>query len=98
MELLESQKWSFSIFPVLNRINKIMKVKNHLKPPKLESQSALKQFQQKPNIFLTFIGNLTFSLHVTRWAVANTDLPSNSNISKTVRVNNAFKKTFLSSI
>ena len=30
-----------------------MKVKNHLKPPKLESQSVLKQFQQKPNIFLT---------------------------------------------
>ena len=39
---------------------------------------------------------LTLSLPVTRCAGHNTDLPSNSNISKTVRVNIAF--TFLKSI
>ena len=37
---------------------------------------------------------LTLSLSVARWAGANTDLPPNSNISKTVRVNIAFTRTF----
>ena len=32
--------------------------------------------------FLFFIENLTLSLPVLHWAGANTDLPSNSNISK----------------
>ena len=34
-----------------------------------------------------FTENLTLSLPVSRWAGANTNLPSNSNIWKTVRVN-----------
>ena len=34
----------------------------------------------------------TLSLPVSRWAGANTDLPSNSNISKTVVVSTAFTK------
>ena len=37
---------------------------------------------------------LTLSLPVPRWAGHNTDLPSDSNISKTVRVNIAFAATF----
>ena len=48
MELLESQKPSFSIFLVLKGLNKI--IKNHSKPPKLTRQ----QLKQKPNIFLVF--------------------------------------------
>ena len=39
--------------------------------------------------------NLTLSLLVTCCAGHNTGLPSNSNISKTVRVNIAFTTTFL---
>ena len=41
-----------------------------------------------------FTGNLALSLPVTRYARQNTDLPSNSNISKTVRLNIAFAKKF----
>ena len=37
---------------------------------------------------------LTLSLPVRRWAEANIDLPSNSNISKQVRVNVAFTSLF----
>ena len=37
---------------------------------------------------------LTFSLPVTRCAVHNTDLPSNSSVSKTVRVNIASRRNF----
>ena len=91
MEFLESLKSSFSIFPVLKGLNKIKwKNKNHLKPPKLVSQSLFKQFQQKSNIFWFFIENLTLSFPVPRWVGANTDLTLNSNISKMVRVNTAF--------
>ena len=42
--------------------------------------------------------NLTLSLLVLRWAGHNTDLPSDSNISKTVRVNIAFDRTFFKKI
>ena len=38
---------------------------------------------------------LTLSLLVPCWAGDNTDLPSNSNISKTVKVNNPLTRTFL---
>ena len=40
-------------------------------------------------------GPLTFLLPVPRWAGDNTDLTLNSNISKMVRVNIAFTRTFL---
>ena len=56
MELLASQKSSFSISAVLKGINK-KKIKNHSKPPKFLSQSLLKQFKQIPNIFLVFHWN-----------------------------------------
>ena len=56
-------------------------------------QSFFKQFQQKPSIlFVFFTGNLTLSLPVTCCAGHNIDLASNSNISKTVRVNTVFAK------
>ena len=41
---------------------------------------------------------LTFSLLVSHWAGHNTDLPSDSNISKKVRVNIAFAEQFLKNI
>ena len=41
---------------------------------------------------------LTLSLPVPRWAGANTDLPSNSNIWKMVRLNTAFTRTCLKEI
>ena len=91
VELLESQKWWFSIFLVLKGLNKIKKkIKNHSKPSKLVSQSLFKQIQQKPDIFSVFHSKLTFSLPEPRWVGANTGLPSKNNISKMVRVNIAF--------
>ena len=42
--------------------------------------------------------NLMLSLLVLCWAGHNTDLPSDSNISKTVRVNIAFDRTFFKKI
>ena len=41
-----------------------------------------------------FIFTLTLSFLVPRWAGDNTNLPSKSNISKTIRVNIAFTRTF----
>ena len=89
MELLESQKSSFSHFPRL-KVLKSKKFKNHSKPPKLVRQSLFKQFQQKPNIFLVFHWkyyffasyNLVYDLHLS------------SNISEMVRVNIAFTRKF----
>ena len=37
---------------------------------------------------------LTLSLPLTRWAGDNSELPSNSNISKTIRISIAFTKSF----
>ena len=85
MELLESQKPSFSIFLVLKGLNKIKEIKNYSESPKLLSQSLFKQFR---------IENLTLSLPATRCAGHNTDLPSNRNISKTVRITIAFTQKF----
>ena len=45
-------------------------------------------------VFLVFHWNLTLLLPVPRCAGDNTDLHSNSNISKTIRVNIAFTTTF----
>ena len=47
---------------------------------------------------LCCVSHLTLSLPVTLCAGHNTDLPLNSNISKSVRVNIAFTKIFLKSI
>ena len=85
VELLESQKPSFSIFLVLKGLNKRKEIKNYSKPPKLLSQSLFKQFK---------IEDLTLSLLATRCAGHNTDLPSNRNISKTVRITIAFTQKF----
>ena len=54
VELLQSKKRSFSIFLVLKKLNKIKKVKNHSKLPKLARHSFFKQLLQKLNIFLVF--------------------------------------------
>ena len=64
--------------------------KNQSKPSKLLSLTLFKQFQQKAHIFLAFCWKLSFPL--TYWAGDGTDLPSNSNISKTVAVNIVFAK------
>ena len=102
-ELFESQKWSFSIFSVLKVLNKIKKIENDLKPPKLVRRSLFKQFQQKLDIFRFFTKNLAVLVSVTLCVGHNTDLRSNGNISKTVRSNIAstrmcfakvFKKAF----
>ena len=85
LELLESQKPSFSIFLVLKGLNKIKEIKIYSESPKLLSQSLFKQFK---------IENLTLSLPATRCAGHNTDLPSNRNISKTVRITIAFTQKF----
>ena len=55
LELLESQKSSFSIVLVLKGLNKIkIKIKTHSKPLKFVSQSFFKKFQQMENMFLVF--------------------------------------------
>ena len=43
VELLASQKWIFSVFPVMKGLNKSKKKsKNHSKPPKFVIQSLFK--------------------------------------------------------
>ena len=84
----------FFLFPVLKRLNKVKKIKNRSKVPKLVRKSFFKQFQWSAIIFWLFTGNLTLSLAGTRCAGPNTDLPSNSNISKTVTVNAVFTRNF----
>ena len=56
---------------------------------------ALKNFSNFIGKHMRWSVSLTLSLLVPRWAGANTDIPSNSNISKAVRVNIAFTATFL---
>ena len=68
-------KSNFSIFPVLKGLDKIKKIKNHLKPPDLVRQPLFKQFQQNFNFFWFFIENLTPLLSGTHCASSNTDLP-----------------------
>ena len=58
VELLASPKSSFSIFLLLEGLNKIeKKIKNHSKPSKLLIQSLFKKFQKIPNIFSIFYWN-----------------------------------------
>ena len=85
LELLESQKPSFSILPALKVLNKSKKIKTI---KKLLSFCKSITFQAIPTIFTE---HEILSLPVPHRAGDNTDLPSNSNISKTVRVNIAFK-------
>ena len=73
-------------------LNKIKKFKNHSKPSKLVSQSF---FNKIPIFFWFFTETLTLSLPVSLSAGDDTDLPSDSNISKTVRVNIAFTRRLL---
>ena len=55
---------------------------------------VLKNFANFTGKHMRWSVSLTLSLPVPRWAGANTDIPSNSNISKAVRVNIAFTATF----
>ena len=51
-----------------------------------------------PHVTYKYFSSLVLLLPVPRWAGLPTDLPSDSNISKTVRVNIAFSVTFLNNI
>ena len=77
------QKPRFPIFPVLKELNKMKKKKK------------IQVIQQNPNIFFDFSLKLLpfLSLYPARVG-NNTNLPSNSNISETIRVNTAFTGTF----
>ena len=55
-------------------------------------QLLFKQFKKRWILFWFFTEILFLLFPVLHWASANTDLPSNSNISKTVRVKIAFTK------
>ena len=78
MELLEPQKSSFSIFPVLTE-----KFINHSEAPKLVRHSLSKQLQQKSNIFfLFFTENLTLPLPISLCAGHNTKQADRLNNSK----------------
>ena len=71
----------------LKKKKKKKKSKNDSKPPTLVFQSFFKKFQKKRNYFyfllLFFSENLTFLLSVMRWVGDNTNLYSNSKITKT---------------
>ena len=73
-------------------LNKIKKIKNHSKPSKLVSNHFSSNFNKIPIFFWFFTETLTLSLPVPLSAGDNTDLPSDSNISKTVRVKIAFTR------
>ena len=91
----ESEFFNFSSTERVKQNNEKKKIQNDLKSPKLVKQSFFKQFQQNPNIFfLFFTENLTLYLPVSRPTGPNTELPSKSNISKTVRVNIVVTATF----
>ena len=51
-----------------------------------------------PHVTYKYFSSLVLLLPVPRWACLPTDLPSDRNISKTVRVNIAFSVTFLNNI
>ena len=92
MELFESEKSSFSIFPVLKKLIKTKKVRNHLEPNTLVSYLFSETF-----FFWFFPKNLILLLPGIRYASPNTNLPLNRNISKTESVNIAFTILFFRS-
>ena len=78
-------------------------VKQNIKKPignllSLQVNHFSSNFNKSQTFFGFFTENWTLSLPVPHWAGANTDLPSNCNISKMARVNIAFKKCFLKRI
>ena len=72
------------------------KLKNHSKPPKLVRKSLSSNSNKSRKLFF-FIENLFLSLPVTRSAGHNTILPSNSSISKMLKVGIVFTGHFLKS-
>ena len=76
VELLESQKSSFSIFLALKGLNTHThthtKITNHLKPPKLVRHHFSSNFNKTRRFFWFFIENLTVSLPVARLYTAQT--------------------------
>ena len=83
VELLECQKLSFSFFSCSGRIKhyqKILKTIENL--PGLECNHFSQNFNKIQTFFWFFTENLTLSFLVLCWASNNTDLHSNSNISK----------------
>ena len=93
MELLTSQKLSFSIFLVLKGLNKIKNIIQSLVSLKLDH--FLSNFKKILIYFWFFTETLTLSLPISRWAGDNIDLPSNRNILKTARVNIDFTERCL---
>ena len=89
-------KIEFFSFSGTERVEQNQKKKKKKKPFKTSSACKSITFQSNSNksrtFFCLFTENLTLSFPVIRWAGHNTDLPSNINISKTVRVNIAFAK------
>ena len=82
------------ISKIKNSKNEIEKIKNHSKPPKPVRQSVFKQFQQNWTSFWLFTENLTLLLPGN----PNTNLPSNSNISKMLRLNFLHSNKYLVSL
>ena len=64
----------------------------------LEVNYFSSNFNKFPICFWFFTETLSLSLPVPRWEGHNSDLPSDSNISKTVRVNITFAEYFLKNI
>ena len=78
----------------LKGLTKTKKTKKHLKPLKLVRQSLFKLIEQKSIFYSTFTKNLTLLPPVPHWAGDSTNLHSNKNISKVVRVNVTFTERF----
>ena len=98
MELFESEKSRFSIFPVLKKLIKTKKVRNHLEPNTLVSYLfSENSIKNQPFFFWFFPKNLILSLPGIRYVSPNTNLPLNRNISKTESVNIAFTILFFRS-
>ena len=72
----------FPIFPVLKRSNKLDKLENLSKHPKLVRQSSFIQFQQKPIFFHFSTKSSTVNFLRTGCAGPKIDIHSNKNIPK----------------
>ena len=94
--------WKKSNAPKNKEINKKVKLKLKVAENSInEGNMKLQKGLRESKLFKKGIQEAqpsALSLLVFRWAGENTDLPSNSNISKTETVNIAFTGTFLKNI
>ena len=91
-------KIEFFNFSSTERVKKIKKIKSHSKPPKPTYESLFKQYEQIPKVFLVFTETLNLLLLVHHRVGHNTDLHSDSNNTKTVRINITVVQNFLKNI